>query len=217
MLWKRLQFGIKWKTNWSIDYNLQPYVAAPMLRGVIVQKRSILFMVLIVGFSLFLPLHSQAADVNFYAQQEVEKGWEALKAGKPDEALSRFNQATVFDPNYALGYYGKGHAYLAQNRIGLAVTNFKKTIELVEPPMVEAYVNLGLGLTLLGRDQEGLEMYNQALAIEPMNKDAHLNLANFYCAQLNGKKAWEHLRLAQKVKAEIYPEQLEDMKSLCPE
>lgn len=172
---------------------------------------------LAIGLFLLLPQQSQAEDVSFYAKQEVEKAWEALDGGDSAEALRGFQQATVIDPQYAPGYYGAGHAYLAQNQIGLAITNFKKTIELADPPMVEAYVNLGFALTLLGQEQEGLKMYNQALALDPMNKEAHLNLANFYCSELNGTKAWEHVRFAQKMKAEISPEQLEEMEALCPE
>lgn len=158
-----------------------------------------------------------AEDVSFYAKQEVEKGWEAFKGGDLAAALRSFNQATVIDPSYAPGYYGKGHAHIAQNQLGLAITNFKKTIELADPPMVEAYVNLGFALTLSGRDQDGLQMYNQALALDPLNKEAHLNLANFYCSELDGKQAWEHVRFAQKLKAKISEEQLAEMRSLCPE
>ncbi len=181
------------------------------------QKKLGSLVIMAIGLLLLLPQQSQAKDVSFYAKQEVEKAWEALIAGDSAGALRSFQQATVIDPQYAPGYYGKGHAYLAQNKIGLAITNFKKTIELADPPMVEAYVNLGFALTLLGREQEGLKMYNQALALDPNNKEVHLNLANFYCSELNGTKAWEHVRFAQKMKAEISPEQLEEMESLCPE
>ena len=181
------------------------------------QKKLGLLVILVVGFLLLSPQYSQAEDVSFYAKQEVEKGWEAFNGGNPGTALRSFQQATIIDPKYAPGYYGKGNAYMALNNIGLAITNFKKTIELTDPPMVEAYLNLGFALVISGRDQEGLKMYNQALALDPLNKDAHLNLAEFYCSELNGKKAWEHIRFAQKMKAEVSKEQLEEMQSLCPE
>ncbi|MEN8136581.1 MAG: tetratricopeptide repeat protein [Thermodesulfobacteriota bacterium] len=181
------------------------------------QKKLGLLVIVVIGSLLFLAPQSRAEDASFYAGQEVAKAWESLNGGDLAGALRSFKQATVIDPQYAPAYYGKGHAYLVQDKIGLAVANFKKTIELADPPMVEAYVNLGFALTLLGREQEGLNMYNQALALDPMNKEAHLNLANFYCSELNGTKAWEHIRFAQKMKAEISPEQLAEMESLCPE
>lgn len=176
-----------------------------------------LLLIMVVGLLLLVPPQAQAEDVSFYARQEVTKAWEAFEGGDLDGALRSFQQATIIDPQYAPGYYGKGHAYLALNRVGLAITNFKKTIELAEPPMVEAYVNLGFALTLMGREQEGFKMYNQALDLDPLNTEVHLNLANFYCSNLNGKKAWEHIRFVQKMKAEISAEQLAEMESLCPD
>ena len=173
--------------------------------------------VLIVIFFLFLSPMAYGEEVGFYAAQEVEKGWEALKGGDLDEALRSFNQAAIIDPSHVPAYYGKGHVYLAKDKIGLAINFFEKTIELAKPPMPEAYVNLGFALTLIGREQDGLKMYNKALSIDPMNKDAHINLANFYCSELNGKKAWEHIRFAQKLGTTISNDQLAEMKSLCPE
>jgi len=169
------------------------------------------------GILLLIPQPSRAEDVSFYAKQEVEKGWEAFNEGNLAAAVKSFQQATVIDPKYAPAYYAMGHGSLAQNRLSDAIANFKKAIELADPPMVEAYINLGFALTLSGRDKEGLEVYNQALAIDPMNKELHLNLADYYCSQMNGKKAWEHIRFAQKMKAEISEEQLDEMRSLCPE
>ena len=173
--------------------------------------------VLVVILFLFLSPMAGGEEVSFYAAQEVEKGWNAFNGGDLDEALRSFNQAAIIDPSHVPAYYGKGHVYLAMDKIGLAIKFFEKTIELAKPPMPEAYVNLGFSLTMIGREQDGLKMYNKALLIDPMNKDAHINLANFYCSELNGKKAWEHIRFAQKLGSMISGEQLAEMKSLCPE
>ena len=173
--------------------------------------------VLGVVFFMFLSSAVVAEDVQHYAAQEVEKGWQAFNGGDTDEALRSFNQASIIDPTHAPAYYGKGHVYIAQDKIGLAISFFEKTIELADPPMPEAYVNLGFALTLIGREQDGLKYYNQALSIDPLNKEAHINLANFYCSELNGKKAWEHVRFSQKLGAKISDDQLSEMKSLCPE
>jgi tetratricopeptide (TPR) repeat protein len=174
-------------------------------------------MIVLFGVLCGPPLESRAEDVSFYARQEVEKGWQSFNEGDPAAALRSFQQAIIIDPKYAPAYYAQGHASLAQNRLGAAIANFNKAIELAEPPMVEAYVNLGFALTLSGRDQEGLQVYNQALALDPMNKELHLNLANYYCSQLNGEKAWEHIRFVRKMGVEISAEQQEEMRSLCPE
>lgn len=173
--------------------------------------------VAIIGLCLFLPGLVVAEEVSFYAQKEVDKGWEAFNGGDLDRALRDFNQAAKIDPSYAPAYYGKGHVYIAQDKFGLAIRFFTKTIDLAKEPMPEAFVYRGLANALIGNEQEAVRMYNKALSIDPFNKEAHLNLANYYCSELNGKKAWEHIRFAMKMKAEISDELLKEMKSLCPE
>ncbi|MDF1577409.1 MAG: tetratricopeptide repeat protein [Desulfobulbales bacterium] len=181
------------------------------------QSKSLFAMIVLFGLLLLAPPPGGAEDVSFYAEQELEKGWQAFNQGDLAAAVRSFRQAAVINPQYAPAYYAQGHADLAQNRLGAAIANFRKAIDLADPPMVEAYINLGFALTLSGRDQEGLQMYNQALALDPMNKDLQLNLSNYYCSQLNAEKAWEHIRFARKMGAEISEEQLEEMRSLCPD
>ncbi len=180
-------------------------------------KKTLISVAVLFGILFLLPPQGRAEDVNFYAQQEVEKGWQAFAEGDLEAAFRGFRQATTINPQYAAAYYALGHANLARTRTSAAIANFRKAIELADPPMVEAYINLGFALTLAGRDQEGLAVYNQALALEPMNQELHLNLANYYCSQLNGSKAWEHIRFVRKLEVEIAEEQLEEMHSLCPE
>ena len=170
-----------------------------------------------IGLAPFFSGTVTAEGVSFYAQKEVDKGWEAFNGGDLGQALLAFNQAAKIDSSYAPAYYGKGHVYIAQDKFGLAIRFFKKSIELAKEPMPDAYVYLGLSNALIGNEQEAVRMYNQALSIDPVNKGAHLNLANYYCSELNGKKAWEHIRFAEKLKAEIEEELLEGMKSLCPD
>ena len=79
------------------------------------------------------------------------------------------------------------------------------------------FLNLGFALNMIGNDSEALKMYNKALSIDPVNREAHLNLADFYCSQMNGRKAWGHIRFVQKLGDEIPGEQLEEMNKLCPE
>ncbi|MBU0481664.1 MAG: tetratricopeptide repeat protein [Proteobacteria bacterium] len=172
---------------------------------------------LVAGFVLLLPLLAGAKEVTKYAQEEVEKGWGFFRDNDLDEALGRFNQAIIMDPAFAPAYYGKAHVYSARNQPGEAIKFFRKTIELSDPPMVEAFVNLGFTLTLAGHEEEGYEMYMKALAIDPNNKDAHINLAHYYCGQLNGAKAWEHIRTALSLGGKMPEEQLADMRSICPE
>lgn len=164
-----------------------------------------------------LPFSSNANGIKELAQVEVEKGWAFFSDNELDAALGRFNQAIIIDPSHAPAYYGKAHAYSAMNRINEAIKFYRKTIELADPPMVEAYVNLGFTLTLAGSEEEGYAMYNKALEFDPNNKDAHINLAHYFCGQLDGKNAWKHINFALSQGANMSEEQLNDMRSICPQ
>ena len=172
---------------------------------------------LVLVILCFLPFNVSAKEMKELAQEEVQKGWGFFAENDLDAALGRFNQAIIIDPNHATAYYGKAHVYSAKNLPREAIKFYRKTIEIADPPMVEAYVNLGFTLTLAGNEEEGYQMYNKALSIDPNNKDAHINLGQYFCGQLNGKRAWEHINFALSQGAEIAEDQLADMRSICPE
>lgn len=151
------------------------------------------------------------------AYETVEKAWASYNGGDLDTALKQFQQATVLDPKFAPGYYGMAYVYSVQNRLDLAIVNYRKTIALADPPYTHAYGNLGLALLMSGQNKEGLAMVQKALVIDPTNGDAHLTLANYYCSEKNGKLAWEHLKKGQKLGVQADPRLLEEMKKECPE
>jgi Tfp pilus assembly protein PilF len=155
--------------------------------------------------------------IKSFALDAVEKGWAYFNRGDYETALKRFNQATIIDPEFAPGYFGKAYVYSLQDNLDLAIENYRKTIELADPPYSHAYGNLGLALLIKGQLVEGHQMLLKALEIDPDNADAHVNIAQSYCAQEDSKKAWDHIKKAQELKASIKPGLIEEMKSECPE
>ncbi|MBU0674969.1 MAG: tetratricopeptide repeat protein [Proteobacteria bacterium] len=174
----------------------------------------VIFLVALLGLASF-PLCAE--EVSHYAGMEVEKGREFFKNGDFDAALGRFNQAIILDPGYAPAYYGSAQVYGARNQMSQAIHYFRKTIELADPPMVDAYVNLGIALMVTGKEDESFQMFQKALEIDPDNRNVHANLAQYYCSQLNGAKAWAHIKIAQRLGLKVNEEQLTDMESICPE
>ena len=156
-------------------------------------------------------------NIKSFALDAVEKGWAYFNQGDYETALKRFHQATIIDPDFAPGYFGKAYIYSIQDNLDSAIENYRKTIELADPPYSHAYGNLGLALLIKGQNKEGHEMLLKALEIDPNNGDAHVNIAQSYCAQKDSKKAWSHLKKAQELNASIDPGLLEEMKSECPE
>jgi tetratricopeptide (TPR) repeat protein len=66
---------------------------------------------------------------------------EAMKAGRHDEAIAKFNEVIAKMPTCADCYYNIGTAYVAKQDFAQAETAFKKMIEL-KPDSAEAYTGL---------------------------------------------------------------------------
>ena len=181
-------------------------------------KKKILLssVVLILIFTVTLSFADET-NVKYFALDAVEKGWAYFNREDYETAFKRFNQATIIDPDFAPGYFGKAYIYSIQDNLDSAIENYRKTIELADPPYSHAYGNLGLALLIKGQNKEGHEMLLKALEIDPNNGDAHVNIAQSYCAQKESKKAWSYLKKAQELNASIDPGLLEEMKSECPE
>ena len=170
---------------------------------------SILFILSVLG-------NAEERNIKHFAKDAVEKGWVYFNNGDLETAFKRFHQATIIDPEFAPGYFGKAYVYSVQNKFDLAIVNYRKTIELANPPFSPAYSNLGLALLLKGEKNEGHKMLLKALEVDPNNGDAHVNIAQSYCEQKQNKKAWEHIQKAQELKARVAPELLKEMRDECP-
>jgi len=167
---------------------------------------------------LFATLGSaEERNIKPFAKDAVEKGWSYFNNGDLETAFKRFHQATIIDPKFAPGYFGKAYVYSLQNKLDLAIENYRKTIELADPPFSPAFSNLGLALLMKGQNEEGHKMLLKALEIDPKNGDAHVNIAQSFCERKQNKKAWEHIRKAQSLKARIAPGLLSEMQSECPD
>ena len=170
--------------------------------------------ILMLIFTVTLSFANET-NIKSFALDAVEKGWTYFNRGDYETALKRFNQATIIDPEFAPGYFGKAYIYSIQDNIDLAIENYRKTIELADPPYSHAYGNLGLALLIKGQSVEGHQMLLKALEIDPNNGDAHVNIAQSYCAQKDSKNAWDHIKKAQELNASIDPGLFDEMKSEC--
>ncbi len=168
-----------------------------------------------IAFFIFSSVN--AKDIKPYAKDAVNKGWAYFNKGDLDTAFKRFHQATIIDPNFAPGYFGKAYVYSLQDKLDLAIENYRKTIALADPPFTHAYGNLGLALLMKGEQVEGHQMLLKALEIDPNNGDALLNIAQSYCERGESKKAWEHLKKVKNQNIEIPPEMLNEMRITCPD
>lgn len=180
-------------------------------------KRYTIFLsAVFIAFLLTMPSNADERSIKPFAKDAVEKGWVYFNNGDLETALKRFHQATIIDPKFAPGYFGKAYVYSVQNNLDLAIENYRKTIELASPPFSPAFSNLGLALLMKGQKEEGHNMLLRALEIDPNNGDAHVNIAQSYCGKRENKKVWAHIQKAQELKARVAPELLKEMRAECP-
>ena len=132
--------------------------------------------------------NAEERNIKPFAKDAVEKGWAYFNKGDLETAFKRFHQATIIDPEFAPGYFGKAYVYSVQNKLDLAIENYRKTITLATPPFSHAYSNMGLALLMKGQKEEGHKMLLKALEIDPNNGDAHVNIAQSFCEKKENKK-----------------------------
>ena len=179
-------------------------------------KKTLFVIFVLASIFTILSCHAVETGTETFAPGLTQKGWRYFKIGDLDTALKRFRQATILDPDFAPGYYGVGYIYSIQNRYSLAIQYYRKAVELADPPDTHAYGNLGSALMMIDQKQEGLQMVQKALEIDSENGEAHISLANYYCAEKNGKRARAHLEKAKVVDVQPEPQLVEKMKTECP-
>lgn len=110
------------------------------------------------------------------------------KAGKIDTAISRFGQAIVADPKFALAFSALCEAYWAKYRIDHnlewvkeAETNCRRAAEL-STRLPAVYVTLSRLHNGQGEHDLALQEIQQALELEPRDPDALLGKASIYAS-----------------------------------
>lgn len=162
------------------------------------------------------PLFAQSSDIKPFAKDAVEKGWGYFQRGDLETALKRFHQATIIDPGFAPGYFGKAYVYSVQSKFKPAIEMYKKTIDL-EKGFAPAYYNIGLALISSGKKSEALPYLKKALKLAPNDPDAHVNMAVYYFESKEYKKSWEQVHLAQRLNGSVKDGLLHDLEAKMPE
>lgn len=111
-------------------------------------------------------------------QSQLEKGQEAFKHGKYDQALKAYDEALKKEPRSAVIHNLKGMAYRFQyNQLRSAdlkekeIAAFKKAIEM-DPKFIPALVNLGSTYYFSDQKKEAAEQFKRALEIMPQHPEA---------------------------------------------
>lgn len=136
-------------------------------------------------------------------------GTQKLKSGDNAEALTMFEHAAKYSPNYPKAYLGQGMVYKANFDEANMISSFEKAIELGKAEgdtksVDDAQAALGGYFTDLGNmeledvDPEmedftyAIEAFDKAISYDPDNTDANYKLALIYNRMVEYDKAIEH-------------------------
>ncbi|WNZ25864.1 tetratricopeptide repeat protein [Leptolyngbya sp. NK1-12] len=111
-------------------------------------------------------LDEPSLPVNKRVSLWLEQGlvWAADRAH--ELALTCFNQAIHYKPDYHEAWYNRGKALSALRRKEEAISSYDHAIG-IKPDYHEAWYNRGNALSALGRKEEAISSYDHALAIKP--------------------------------------------------
>lgn len=114
------------------------------------------------------------SDITAIALFHSNRGAEALRAGKENEALDWLRKAVAIDPELARAWINYGVALRRTGDPGKAETAYRKALE-VDPGSVSAYQNLAALLTHQGKRKEAGELL--ALTAKTGNRNPYSYLA----------------------------------------
>jgi tetratricopeptide (TPR) repeat protein len=140
------------------------------------------------------------------AKKAYDKGVEAVKKKKWDEAEKSFEKAVEAYPKYATAWYELGMLQMGQSKTDMAHSYFKRAVEC-DPKFLKPYLQMAALHMMAKRWQELADVTEKTVKLDPFdypqahffNSVANYNLHNFEAAE---KSALEAERLDTR---HVYP------------
>ena len=105
--------------------------------------------------------------------------------GQLDKAKECYARSLQLNPDNANTHYNLGNAYFTQNMPEKAIAEYRAVIRAM-PNFVRAYDMLAIVFIQTGKIEEAIAAYEQALKIDPADKNARLGLEKIRAAQKDG-------------------------------
>jgi tetratricopeptide (TPR) repeat protein len=105
--------------------------------------------------------------------------------GQFGRAMECYAKSIQLKPDNVKAHYNLGNAYFAQNMPSKAIAEYRAAIRAM-PDYVRAYDMLAIVLIQAGKIEEAKTTYEQALKIDPADKDAQVGLEKIRAAQKGG-------------------------------
>jgi tetratricopeptide (TPR) repeat protein len=105
--------------------------------------------------------------------------------GQLGRAMEYYAKSIQLKPDNAKAHYNLGNAYFTQNMPEKAIAEYRAAIRAM-PDYVRAYDMLAIVLIQAGKIGEAIVAYEQALKIDPADKNAQVGLEKIHAAQKGG-------------------------------
>ena len=115
-----------------------------------------------------------------------------LEPGAPEQALAAYLQAVALDPDHGAAHLNLGRLLHERGDLAGAERHYRLAQGAAGSRALAAF-NLGIALEDLGRREEALGAYLDALADDPAFADAHFNAARLFEASGRAAEALRHL------------------------
>ena len=147
--------------------------------------------------------YQKAVQLNAsYADAYNNLGVAFLRNGQVDEAIAHYRKAVAINPGSAEMQYNLGNVLAREGNWADAIECYQAALSTERDSVKAAKVrnNLGAALEKLGKSDEALEQFSQALQINGNYPEAHCNLGRMLAQRGRRDEAVAHLREALRLK-----------------
>lgn len=114
----------------------------------------------------------------YYWGNQEGLGKAYFQLGNYAKALDAFQQVTVLEPDIASGYENMGNVYLQEGKYQECIPYFQHALKI--EPYWTTYSNLGMAYFYLKQYADSAGMFEKAVALNPNDAQAVVNLADAY-------------------------------------
>jgi tetratricopeptide (TPR) repeat protein len=165
------------------------------------------------------------------SKQFAGEGWQYYREGDLSNAMRRFNQAWLLDPNNYLPYWGFGILLFAQRKSSEAIPHLEKALSLLDnegakPPLLSDTARAYSSQATRTGDKAKADvlfrkansMLSEATTLDPKFGKAYRDWAISLFLEGNYKKAWEMVKISRGLPGqELSPTFVKELSSKMPE
>lgn len=158
------------------------------------------------------------------------EGWRYRSKGDAANAMRRFNQSWLLNPNNYLPYWGFGSILTRQGKAAEAVTHYEKALSLInddkqKPRLLvdtaKAYFTIARKSTNKVESEKSFNKTNlllsQAVELDPQYARSYQIWAFAHFEQGSYKKAWDMVKKSRSLGQEVNPKFIEELSTKMPE